>query len=137
MLRLAPANIAIIALYFAMVLGNGFYLKRRAAGSSDFSFAGRSMTAWIAGLSFVAANRGSLKLLGWSASAYQYGVLAAHWHWMGAIPAMLFLGMVMMPFYYVSKTHSVPGYLKLRYGEGARLLSAISFAVMTKFCTSY
>ncbi len=114
-----------------MVLGIGFYLKRRSAGASDFFFAGRSMTAWVAGLSFVAANLGSLELLGWSASAYQYGLLATHWYWMGAIPAMLFLGLVMMPFYYVSKTHSVPGYLKLRYGEGARLLSAISFAVMT------
>jgi SSS family solute:Na+ symporter len=131
MLKLAPADIAIVALYFAMVLGIGFYLKRRAAGSSDFFFAGRSMTAWVAGLSFVAANLGSLELLGWSASAYQYGMLATHWYWMGAIPAMLFLGLVMMPFYYVSKAHSVPGYLKLRYGEGARLLSAVSFAIMT------
>ena len=131
MLRLAGVDIAIIAIYFAAVLGIGFYLKQRAGTSSDFFFAGRSLSAWIAGLSFVAANLGSLELLGWSASAYQYGMLATHWYWTGAIPAMLFLGIVMMPFYYVSKAHSVPGYLKLRYGEGARLLSAISFAVMT------
>ena len=85
----------------------------------------------MAGLSFVAANLGTLELLGWSASAYQYGMLAAHWYWIGAVPAMLFLGMVMIPFYYVSKAHSVPGYLKLRYGEGTRLLSALSFAAMT------
>ena len=89
------------------------------------------MGSWVAGLSFVAANLGTLELLGWSASAYQYGMLAAHWYWIGAVPAMLFLGMVMIPFYYVSKAHSVPGYLKLRYGEGARLLSALSFAAMT------
>ncbi len=76
------------------------------------------MTAWIAGLSFVAANLGSLELMGWAAAAYQYGILAAHWYWIGAIPAMLFLGIVMMPFYYISKTHSVPGYLQLRFGEG-------------------
>ena len=93
--------------------------------------AGREMTAWIAGLSFVSANLGSLELMGWAGSAYQYGILAAHWYWIGAIPAMLFLGMVMMPFYYVCKTHSVPGYLKLRYGEGARIVSAFSFAFMT------
>ena len=89
------------------------------------------MTAWIAGLSFVSANLGSLELMGWAGSAYQYGILAAHWYWIGAIPAMLFLGMVMMPFYYVCKTHSVPGYLKLRYGQGASIVAAFSFAFMT------
>ena len=93
--------------------------------------AGREMTAWIAGLSFVSANLGSLELMGWAGSAYQYGILATHWYWIGAIPAMLFLGIVMMPFYYISKTHSVPGYLHLRYGDGARAVSAISFAFMT------
>jgi len=89
------------------------------------------MTAWIAGLSFLAANLGSLELMGWAASAYQYGILATHWYWIGAIPAMLFLALVMIPFYYISKTHSVPGYLKLRFGEPARLLSAVSFGLMT------
>ena len=93
--------------------------------------AGREMTAWIAGLSFVSANLGSLELMGWAGSAYQYGILAAHWYWVGAIPAMLFLGMVMMPFYYVCKTHSVPGYLKLRYGQGSSTVAAVSFAFMT------
>src|SRR5690348_18417201 len=93
--------------------------------------AGREMTAWIAGLSFLSANLGSLELLGWAGSAYQYGILAAHWYWVGAIPAMVFLGLVMMPFYYISKTHSVPGYLQMRYGPAASGLSAISFAVMT------
>ena len=89
------------------------------------------MTAWVAGLSFLAANLGSLELMGWAAAAYQYGILATHWYWIGAIPAMLFLGVVMMPFYYISKTHSVPGYLKLRFGEPARALSAVSFGFMT------
>ena len=88
-------------------------------------------TAWVAGLSFLAANLGSLELMGWAAAAYQYGILAAHWYWIGAIPAMLFLGLVMMPFYYISKTHSVPGYLQLRYGTAASGLSAVTFAVMT------
>ena len=101
----------------------GYYLMRYTKTGEDFFMAGRQMTAWIAGLSFVAANLGSLELMGWAASAYQYGILATHWYWIGAIPAMLFLGIVMMPFYYISKTHSVPGYLKLRYGEGASLLS--------------
>jgi len=89
------------------------------------------MTAWVAGLSFLSANLGSLELMGWAAAAYQYGMLAVHWYWIGAIPAMLFLAIVMMPFYYISKTHSVPGYLKLRFGEASRTLSSISFAFMT------
>ena len=89
------------------------------------------MTAWVAGLSFLSANLGSLELMGWAAAAYQYGILATHWYWIGAIPAMLFLGLVMMPFYYISKTHSVPGYLKLRFGESSRALSAVCFAFMT------
>ncbi len=121
----------IILLYFAVVIGIGFYLKRFTKTGDDFFLAGRQMTAWVAGLSFLAANLGSLELMGWAAAAYQYGILATHWYWIGAIPAMLFLGIVMMPFYYISKTHSVPGYLKLRYGEHARALSAITFAVMT------
>src|SRR4029077_12182571 len=108
-----------------------FYLKRFAQSGEDFFLAGRKMTAWVAGLSFLSANLGSLELLGWAGSSYQYGILAAHWYWIGAIPAMLFLGIVMMPFYYISRTHSVPGYLQLRYGRGASGLSAISFAVMT------
>jgi SSS family solute:Na+ symporter len=131
LLALAPVDMIIIAIYFAMVLGIGFYLKRYTKTGEDFFLAGREMTAWVAGLSFLAANLGALELMGWSAAAYQYGILATHWYWIGAIPAMLFLGIVMMPFYYISKTHSVPGYLKLRFGEPARALSAITFGVMT------
>jgi SSS family solute:Na+ symporter len=127
--RLGSWDIAVIALYFGMVIWIGFYLRGRTNTGEEFFMAGRQMTAWIAGLSFVSANLGSLELMGWAGSAYQYGILATHWYWVGAIPAMLFLGLVMMPFYYVSKTHSVPGYLFLRYGEHARVLAAISFAL--------
>ncbi len=129
--HLSLLDIAVIAIYFVTVIWVGFYLKSQANTSEEFFMAGREMTAWIAGLSFVSANLGSLELMGWAGSAYQYGILAAHWYWVGAIPAMLFLGMVMMPFYYVCKTHSVPGYLKLRFGEGARTVAAFSFAFMT------
>ena len=131
LLTLSGVDIAIITLYFIAVLGIGFYLKRYTRTGEDFFLAGREMTAWVAGLSFLAANLGSLELMGWAAAAYQYGILATHWYWIGAIPAMLFLGIVMIPFYYISKTHSVPGYLKLRFGEPARALSAISFGAMT------
>jgi solute:Na+ symporter, SSS family len=131
LMSLSTVDLVIIALYFVAVIGIGFYLKRFTKTGEDFFLAGREMTAWIAGLSFLAANLGSLELMGWAASSYQYGILAAHWYWIGAIPAMLFLGLVMMPFYYISKTHSVPGYLKLRFGEPARALSAISFGLMT------
>src|SRR5260221_6237915 len=131
--RLAPVDVLILVLYFALVVFIGFYAKGKANTSEDFFLAGREMTAWIAGLSFVSANLGSLELMGWAGAAYQYGILATHWYWIGAIPAMLFLGIVMIPFYYISKTHSVPGYLKLRFGEPARALSAVSFALMTVF----
>src|SRR5579863_3695899 len=127
--HLSFLDIAIIAIYFAMVIWIGFYLKGQANTSEEFFMAGREMTAWIAGLSFVSANLGSLELMGWAGSAYQYGILAAHWYWIGAIPAMLFLGLVMMPFYYVCKTHSVPGYLDLRYDGRARSVAAIAFAI--------
>ena len=127
--HLRGLDIAVIAIYFAMVLWIGFYLKGLSNTSEEFFMAGREMTAWIAGLSFVSANLGSLELMGWAGSAYQYGILATHWYWIGAIPAMLFLGLMMMPFYYVSKTHSVPGYLNLRYGEHARTVAAMAFAL--------
>jgi SSS family solute:Na+ symporter len=131
LITLAPVDLLIIGAYFAAVLFIGFYLKGRASTGEDFFLAGREMTAWVAGLSFLSANLGSLELMGWAAAAYQYGILATHWYWVGAIPAMLFLGIVMMPFYYISKTHSVPGYLQLRFGEPSRALSAITFALMT------
>src|ERR1700723_793709 len=131
LVHLAPVDLVIVVFYFVLVLAIGFYLKGRSNTGEDFFLAGREMTAWIAGLSFLSANLGALELMGWAAASYQSGILAAHWYWIGAIPAMLFLGLVMMPFYYISKTHSVPGYLKLRFGEASRALSAISFAFMT------
>jgi SSS family solute:Na+ symporter len=131
LISLNTIDMAIIAAYFVVVLLIGFYLKGLAKTGEDFFMAGRQMTAWIAGLSFLSANLGSLELMGWAAASYQYGILATHWYWIGAIPAMLFLGLVMMPFYYISKTHSVPGYLQLRFGESSRGLSAVTFAFMT------
>jgi SSS family solute:Na+ symporter len=131
LIALNPVDIAIIVIYFGIVLAIGFYLKGQSGTGEDFFMAGREMTAWIAGLSFLSANLGSLELMGWAAAAYQYGILATHWYWIGAIPAMLFLAIVMMPFYYISKTHSVPGYLQLRFGESSRGLSAVTFAFMT------
>src|ERR1700751_39840 len=131
LVHLSIVDLVIVVFYFVLVLAIGFYLGGRANTGEDFFLAGREMTAWIAGLSFLSANLGALELMGWAAASYQYGILATHWYWIGAIPAMLFLGIVMMPFYYISKTHSVPGYLKLRFGSGASGLSAATFAVMT------
>ena len=131
LMTMSPVDLVIVVLYFVLVLGIGLYLKKFATTGEDFFMAGREMTAWIAGLSFISANLGSLEMMGYAAATYQYGILVAHAYWIAAIPAILFLALVMLPFYYICKTHSVPGYLKLRFGEGARSLSAISFAVMT------
>jgi len=131
LLRLTPIDLVIIVIYFIVVLWIGFYLKKYATTGEDFFMAGRKMTAWIAGLSFISANLSSLETMGWSAMAYQYGMLGAHAYLIGAIPAILFLAMVMMPFYYICKTHSVPGYLMLRYGLGASSIAGISFTVLT------
>jgi SSS family solute:Na+ symporter len=128
---LTSTDFVIIALYFGLVLGLGIYLRQFAGTSSDFFMAGREMTAWVAGLSFISANLGSLEMMGYAAATYQYGIIIAHAYWIAAIPAILFLALVMLPFYYICKTHSVPGYLQLRYGEGARSVSAVSFALMT------
>jgi len=101
LVQLSKIDMLIIVFYFALVLAIGFYLKGRANTSEDFFMAGRDMTAWVAGLSFLSANLGALELMGWAGSAYKYGILATHWYWIGAIPAMLFLALVMMPFYYI------------------------------------
>src|SRR6516162_11731595 len=131
LVHLSAVDLVIIIFYFALVLGIGFYLKGQANTGEDFFMAGREMTAWVAGLAFLSANLGSLELMGWAGNSYKYGILAAHWYWIGAIPAMLFLALVMMPFYHICKTHSVPGYLKLRFGPGAQTISSVSFAFMT------
>jgi len=131
LMALRPVDLAIIALYFVLVLGLGLYLRKFADSGEEFFMAGRKMTAWIAGLSFISANLGSLEMMGYAAATYQYGILVGHAYWLAAIPAIIFLSLVMLPFYYICRTHSVPGYLRLRYGEGARSVSAISFAIMT------
>jgi SSS family solute:Na+ symporter len=131
LVHLSPVDLIIIIFYFALVLAIGLYLKEQANTGEDFFMAGREMTAWVAGLAFLSANLGSLELMGWAGNSYKYGILAAHWYWIGAIPAMLFLALVMMPFYHICKTHSVPGYLKLRYGPASQALSSVSFAFMT------
>lgn len=131
LLSMAPVDWIIILLYFAVVLLIGFYLRKYTSTGEEFFMAGRKITAWVAGLSFISANLSSLETMGWSAMSYQYGMLGAHAYLIGAIPAILFLAVVMMPFYYISRTHSVPGYLKLRYGEASRSLAGISFTFMT------
>jgi len=128
LVHLSPVDLAIIIFYFALVLAIGFYLKAARKYKRDIH-AGREMTAWMAGLSFLSANLGSLELIGMGWRLLSVGILAAHWY-RGAIPAMLFPRIVMMPFYYISKTIRF-GVFELRFGESSRALSAISFAMMT------
>ncbi|WP_218181103.1 sodium:solute symporter family protein [Actinosynnema sp.] len=120
---------ALLALYFVVVLGIGFLARRSVSTSLDFLLSGRSLPAWVTGLAFVSANLGAIELLGMAANGAQYGMATMHYYWVGAIPAMVFLGLVMMPFYYGSKVRSVPEFLRRRFGKGAHLVNAISFAV--------
>jgi len=124
---------AILILYFAFVLGIGWYLRGSISTSSDFLTAGRNVPTWIASLAFFAANLGAQDVIGMCASGAKYGIMTAHFYWIGAVPAMLFVGVFMMPFYYGSRARSVPEYLKLRFDEKTRGLNAITFAVMTVF----
>ncbi|MCX7985111.1 MAG: sodium:solute symporter family protein [Bacteroidetes bacterium] len=121
----------IIIIYFGFVLGIGVYLKRYTTNQEDFFLAGRKNSSWVAGLAFLSANLGALELLGMTGNTFKYGMYVAHFYWIGAIPAMLFLGIYMMPFYYSSKINSIPGYLKLRFDEKTRVLNGIAFAIMT------
>jgi solute:Na+ symporter, SSS family len=121
----------IILVYFAFVLGIGWYLRKFTKNEEDFFLAGRKNSSWVAGLAFLSANLGALELLGMTGNTFKYGMFVAHFYWIGAIPAMLFLGIYMMPFYYSSKIKSIPGYLKLRYDEKTRVLNGIAFAIMT------
>lgn len=130
-IQLVFADWVIIALYFIFVLSIGLYLKGFTKSESDFFLAGRKNSSWVAGLAFLSANLGALELLGMTGNTFKYGMYVAHFYWIGAIPAMLFLGIYMMPFYYSAKIKSVPGYLKLRYDEKTRVLNGIAFAVMT------
>jgi SSS family solute:Na+ symporter len=132
-LKLAAVDYVILAAYFAFVIGIGWVLRKRVTTSGDFLLSGRSVPVWITSLAFIAANLGAQELIGMAASGAKYGIMTAHFYWVGAIPAMLFMGIFMMPFYYGSKARSVPEYLKLRFDEKTRGFNAFTFAVMTIF----
>src|SRR5271169_6196121 len=134
-IHLAWVDYAILLAYTGFVIGIGFALRRYMKTSSDFFLSGRSIPAWVTGLAFMAANLGALELVGMSASGAKYGIATAHFYWVGAIPAMIFLAVFMMPFYYGSKARSVPEYLKMRFDERVRALNSIAFAVMTVFAS--
>src|SRR6058998_3986776 len=131
MLRLHPGTVdyVIIAIYFAVVLGIGFIARLSIKTDLDFFLSGRSLPAWITGLAFMAANLGALEILGQSANGAQYGVAAVHYYWIGAVPAMVFLGVVMMPFYYGSRVRSVPEYLLRRFDRKTHLVTALIFVL--------
>jgi SSS family solute:Na+ symporter len=131
--HLAGIDYAIMAVYFAAVLGVGFALKRAMRTSNDFFLAGKSLPAWVTGLAFISANLGAQEVIGMGASGAKYGIATSHFYWVGAVPAMLFVGLFMMPFYYGSRVRSVPEYLKLRFDEKTRTLNAATFALMTIF----
>src|SRR6267143_1554328 len=130
---LARVDYVILVLYFAFVLGIGWIVRRRVKTSTEFLTSGRSVPVWITSLAFIAANLGAQEVIGMCASGAKYGIMTAHFYWIGAIPAMLFVGVFMMPFYYGSRARSVPEYLKLRFDEKTRGFNAIMFAVMTVF----
>src|SRR6266508_1900184 len=132
-IQLGPIDYAILGVYFAFVLGIGWALRRFVKSSEDFFLSGRSIPAWIAGLAFISANLGAQEVIGMGASGAKYGIATSHFYWVGAIPAMVFVGLFMMPFYYGSRARSVPEYLRLRFDEKTRTLNAVSFAVMTVF----
>src|SRR6266498_364999 len=131
--KLTYLDWTIMIVYFVFVLGIGFALKRYMKTSTDFFLSGRSIPAWITGLAFISANLGAQEVIGMGASGAKYGIATSHFYWIGAIPAMIFVGLFMMPFYYGSRARSVPEYLKLRFDEKTRGLNAITFAVMTVF----
>lgn len=128
-LDMRPIDYVLLFTYFAFVLGIGIIVRRSVKSSLDFFLSGRSIPAWIAGLAFISANLGAVEILGFAANGAQYGFASVHYYWIGAIPAMVFLGIVMMPFYYGSKVRSVPEYLRLRYNRPTHLVNAGSFAV--------
>jgi SSS family solute:Na+ symporter len=132
-IKLCFLDYTILFVYFCFVIGIGWVLKRQMKASSDFFLSGRSIPVWVTGLAFLSANLGAQEVIGMAASGAQYGIMTSHFYWVGAIPAMVFLAVFMMPFYYGSKARSVPEYLKMRFDEKTRGLNAISFAVMTVF----
>ena len=134
-IQVGAIDYAIMAIYVIFVLGIGWVLKRSMKTSSDFLTSGKSIPAWITGLAFISTNLGALEVIGMGASGAKYGITTCHFYWVGAIPAMVFLGIFMMPFYYGSKARSVPEYLKLRFNEKTRGFNAFSFAIMTIFAS--
>ncbi|WP_457125647.1 sodium:solute symporter family protein [Mycobacteroides abscessus] len=124
-----PVDYLLIAIYFVFVLGIGLLARRGVSSSIDFFLSGRSLPAWVTGLAFVSANLGAVEIMGMSANGAQFGMVGMHYFWIGAVPAMLFLGIVMMPFFYGSQVRSVPEYMLHRFGVGAHLVNATSFAV--------
>jgi SSS family solute:Na+ symporter len=132
-INLGQIDYAILGVYFAFVLGIGWIVRRYVRDSEDFFLAGRSLPAWVAGLAFISANLGAQEVIGMAASGAKYGMMTSHFYWVGAIPAMVFVGIFMMPFYYGSRARSVPEYLKLRFDEKTRGFNAITFALMTIF----
>src|SRR2546429_5372649 len=131
MTTLGKVDYSLLIVYFAFVLGIGWVLRRFVRSSEDFFISGRSIPAWITGLAFISANLGAQEVIGMGASGAKYGIATSHFYWIGAIPAMAFVGVFMMPFYYGSRARSVPEYLKLRFDEKTRGFNAITFAVMT------
>ena len=134
-ITLQPVDNAILIIYVLVVVAIGFALSRYMKSSADFLTSGRSIPTWVTGLAFISANLGALELVGMAASGAKYGVATAHFYWVGAIPAMVFLAVFMMPFYYGSKARSVPEYLKMRFDERVRALNSVAFAVMTLFAS--
>src|SRR5215510_14908389 len=132
-MKLTLADYLVILLYFVFVLGVGFIIKKKIRSSNDFLSSSRNIPLWITSLAFISANLGAQEVLGMVASGAKYGIMTVHFYWVGAILAMVFLGIFMMPFYYGSRARSVPEYLKLRFDEKTRGLNAVSFALMTLF----
>src|SRR4029450_12609038 len=132
-MKLTLADYLVILLYFAFVVAVGFIIKKKIRSSNDFLSSNRSIPLWITSLAFISANLGAQEVLGMVASGAKYGIMTVHFYWVGAIFAMVFVGLFMMPFYYGSRARSVPEYLKLRFDEKTRTLNAATFAVMTIF----
>src|SRR3984885_1197420 len=132
-MKLSTIDYAILILYFSFVIGIGWHLRKSVTSAGEFLTAGHNVPVWITSLAFLAANLGAQEVVGMCASGAKYGIMTAHFYWIGAVPAMLFVGVFMMPFYYGSRARSVPEYLKLRFDEKTRGLNAIAFAIMTLF----
>src|SRR6188768_3532793 len=130
-MSLQPIDWIVMLVYFGFVLGIGVVLRRHTNTCADFFQAGRALPAWVCGLAFISANLGAQEVIGMAASGAKYGIATAHFYWIGAIPAMVFLAIFMMPFYYGSRARSVPEYLRLRFDEKTRGFNALSFALMT------